>query len=193
LKLLTTLFLFSITLFAEQLQIVADNFERNQQKKFSSFTGHVNIKKGLDDLKASQVFVYVDDKNRPIKYEASGDVSFSVTTENNVTYMGKSQLLIFLPLKKEYQFYKKVYIQEKNTARTLSGEKIVLNMTSGNAKIAGKAKVPVRVTFEIDDKNSTKTGLNNIKKDDNKTVNTDTNTSTLKDMNKNNTDVKGTL
>lgn len=166
-KLLTILSFLGMTLFAEQLQIVADSFERNQQKKFSSFTGHVNIKKGLDELKASQVFVYVNDENQPIKYEASGDVSFSVTTENNVTYMGKSQLLIFSPLKKEYQFYKKVYIQEKNTARTLSGEKIILNMTSGNAKIAGKAKVPVRVTFEIGDKNSTKKGINSIQKDTN--------------------------
>lgn len=176
-KLLTILSLLSLTLFAEQLQIVADSFERNQQKKFSSFTGHVTIKKGSDELKASQVFVYVGDDNSPIKYEASGDVSFIVTTENNATYMGRSQRLIFLPLKKEYQFYKKVFIREKQSSRTLSGEKIVLNMTTGNAKIAGEKKVPVRVTFEIDDKNSTKKGLNmlpkkksNISIDKNKTA-----------------------
>lgn len=170
LKFLITLLLLSLTLFGEQLQIIADSFERNQQKKFSSFTGHVTIKKGLDELKASQVFVYVNDDNSPIKYEASGDVSFVVTTENNATYMGNSQRLIFLPLKKEYQFYKKVFIKEKHTSRTLSGEKIVLNMTTGNAKIAGKAKLPVRVTFEIDDKNSTKKGLNTLPKDENKTI-----------------------
>ena len=169
-KLLITLSLLSLTLFAEQLQIVADSFERNQQKKFSSFTGHVTIKKGADELKASQVFVYVSDDNSPIKYEASGDVSFIVTTENNATYMGRSQRLIFLPLKKEYQFYKKVFIQEKHTSRTLSGEEIVLNMITGNAKIAGEAKVPVRVTFEIDDSNSTKKGLNTLPKDKNKTI-----------------------
>lgn len=169
-KLLTILFLLSLTLFAEQLQIIADSFERNQQKKFSSFTGHVTIKKGVDELKASQVFVYVSDDNSPIKYEASGDVSFVVTTENNATYMGTSQRLIFLPLKKEYQFYKKVFIKEKQTSRTLSGEKIVLNMITGNAKIAGKAKVPVRVTFEIDDKNSTKKGLNSLPDNRSKSV-----------------------
>ena len=168
-KLLTILLLLISTLLSEQLQIVADNFERNQQKKFSSFTGNVTIKKGTDELKASQVFVFVDDANSPIKYEASGDVSFSVTTESNATYMGKSQRLIFLPLKKEYQFYKEVFIREQNTTRTLSGEKIVLNMISGNAKIAGESQVPVRVTFEIDDKNSTKKGLNSKLPDQNKT------------------------
>ncbi len=155
---LFTFFIFS--LFAAKLQIEGDNFERNQKEKVSSFTGNVKIKKDRDELNASKVMVYVDDTNRPIKYEAIGDVTFSVTTENNVTYSGRSQKLIFLPATKEYQFYNKVFIEEKATARTLSGEKIVLSMASGNAKIAGKAKIPVRVTFEIDDKNSTKVGLN---------------------------------
>lgn len=160
------------SLFAAKLQIEGDSFERNQKKKVSSFTGNVKIKKDRDELNASKVLVYVDDNNRPVKYEAIGDVTFNVTTENNVTYSGRSQRLIFLPATKEYQFYKQVFIEEKATARTLSGEKIVLSMTSGNAKIAGKEKIPVRVTFEIDDKNSSKVGLNSHKSDNNTSIKT---------------------
>jgi lipopolysaccharide export system protein LptA len=170
LKLFIALLFLTSLLFSAKLQIEGDSFVRNQKKKLSSFTGNVKIKKDRDELNATKVLVYVDDENHPIKYEALGDVSFKVTTEDNVTYQGRSQRLIFLPEIKEYQFYKEVFIEEKATARTLSGEKIILSMASGNAKIAGKAKVPVRVTFELDDKNSTKKGLNNKSKDSNKTA-----------------------
>lgn len=180
-----TLFIFlTFTLFSAKLQIEGDNFERNQKSGVSSFSGNVKIKQGLDELNATKVLVYVDENNRPVKYEASGNVSFSVTSENNATYKGKSQKLVFLPNIKEYQFYKQVFIQEKGTARTLSGEKIILSMVSGNAKIAGKAKVPVRVTFEIDDENTTKKGLNSKPADKNTTASknqkVDTNSTAVK-------------
>ena len=174
-KLFIILLFLTTLLFSAKLQIEGDSFERNQEKNISSFTGNVKIKKDYDELNASKVLVHVDEANHPVKYEALGDVSFNVTTESNVTYSGRSQRLIFFPAIKEYQFYSKVFIEEKSTSRTLSGEKIIINMASGNAKIAGKAKTPVRVTFEIDDTNSTKKALNRKPEDNNKTEIDDTN------------------
>ena len=158
-------------IFANQIQITADSFERNEQTGISSFKGHVHIKKNYDELNASKLFVHVDNENSPIKYIASGDVFFDVTTENNASYFGHSQRLVFFPKEKVYHFYKDVYIEEKITARTLSGEKVILNMETGNSKILGETQTPVRVTFEIDDKNSTKVGLNNKMQENNSSKN----------------------
>lgn len=169
-KLLTIFFFLSFFLSAGQLQIVADRFDRDQLKGISSFTGHVKIKKDRDELNATKVLVYTDESNHPIRYEASGNVSFSITSEENTTYQGEAQKMLFFPHKKEYQFFTDVFLKETKSLRTLSGDKIIINSTTGNAKIVGKKKEPVRVTFEIDEKNTTKTGLNS-------TPNSDTNAS----------------
>ncbi len=178
LKIIIITILFYTSLFADQLQIIADSFERNQQTGISSFKGHVRIKKNYDELNASKLFVYVDKDNSPTKYVASGNVSFDITNDNNASYLGRSQRLIFLPKEQIYHFYEKVYIEEKITGRTLSGEKVTLNMITGNSKILGQRKAPVRVTFEIDDKNSTKVGLNNKTEELNNTK-SDSNTTHL--------------
>jgi lipopolysaccharide export system protein LptA len=164
LKILTFFILVLQLAFAEQLQIVADSFERNQQKKLSTFLGNVRIKTDKDELNASKVLVYVDEQNHPVKYIASGKVSFTISTDSNNSYIGRSEKLVFLPKKSEYQFDKDVFIQDLTTARTLSGESIRINVKTGDAKIIGKEKVPVRVTFELGDSNSSKKikGLNNI-------------------------------
>lgn len=162
-------FIIFLTLFftigmAAKMQVIADSFERNQLKGLSTFLGHVSIKKDLDELNASKVLIYVDDANHPIKYYASGDVSFTISTENNTTYVGRSQKLTFLPLESIYKFETDVFLRDGETSRTLSGESIHINIKTGDAKIIGKEKAPVRVTFDLEDDNTTvkTTGLNNI-------------------------------
>ena len=158
-------FIWNTSLYASQLQIVADRFEANQKKGISTFTGHVRIAKDHDVLKAQIVKVYTDDKNHPVKYEALKSVHFKVTSDTNDTYIGDAQKLIYLPDANEYQFYTNVHIKEAKTLRTLSGDKIIINITTGNAEVVGKAKEPIRITFEIkDDDNSSKKALNSDKK-----------------------------
>lgn len=159
------LFLSLNFLYASQLQIVADRFEANQKKGLSTFTGHVVITKDKDVLKANTVKVFTDEKNHPTKYEALKSVRFKVTSDENSTYEGKSERLVYLPEANEYQFYSNVKIKELKTLRTLSGDKIIINITTGNAEVVGKAKEPIRITFEIkDDNNGSKTAINNSKK-----------------------------
>lgn len=142
------------------MEITADRFDGNQEQGVSVFTGHVTIIKGKDELNATKVYVFTDDKNRPTQYKAEGNVSFLVSSDDNSTYRGRSQLLIYYPELKEYHFYTQVYIQEIHTLRTLSGEEVVINSTSGNARVVGKKEAPIRITFPLEDDNKTKKGIN---------------------------------
>lgn len=163
-KLIALFFLLFSISGAVKVQISADSFERNQQKKISTFRGHVNIKTQKDELNASKVLVYVDDKNHPLKYIATGKVQFKITTDVNSSYEGRSEKLTFLPLKSEYRFEEDVFIKDIKTSRTLSGDNIHINVKTGNAKILARENVPVRVTFDIGDDNKSNEvkGLNNM-------------------------------
>jgi lipopolysaccharide export system protein LptA len=149
------LFLFSLffTLsYAEELQVVSDNFKGDQQKGISIFTGHVKVTKGSDELNASKVTIYTDKDRKPVKYFAEGDVSFYIVTEMNEKYRGKSQSAIYLPDASEYQFYQKVDLIRLDDYRRVKGDKVVVNTVVGNASAESANNEPVVMTFTLQDK-----------------------------------------
>jgi len=139
-------------LYAEQVKITADSFEGNEKKGITVFKGQVQIKKGNDELNASIVTVYTDKERKPLKYKAKGKVSFYIDLpDNNATYKGDAGEVIYLPLKKKYQFKKNVHLYQIGTDRKIFGEEVMLNANDGNAKAIGKKKKPVIMIFNIDD------------------------------------------
>ena len=67
--------------------IDADNFQGDDKKGISTFTGNVKIKKGQDKLNANKVDIFfITDKktnNRtPLKYEATGKADFEIYSNN---------------------------------------------------------------------------------------------------------------
>lgn len=151
------LFLF-LTLFgqAEELRVVAENFDADEQKGISTFTGNVKIEKGSDELNASKVVIYVDKARKPTKYIAEGDVSFYIRTENNDTYRGRSQKAVFVPAEKIYRFYTDVHLKQINRHKEINGDEVVLDALKGRAVAKGAEKKPVIMTFQLEDKNQTK-------------------------------------
>ena len=137
--------------FANELKIVADTFKADEVKGVSIFTGHVAIKKGHDELNASKVTIYTDKKNNPIKFIAKGNVFFKVQTQEGSKYEGSAGKVIYLPLEKEYNFYKNVHLKQIDEKKEILGDEITLNTLSGKAFAKGVNKEPVIMIFQIKD------------------------------------------
>ncbi|MDD2267343.1 lipopolysaccharide transport periplasmic protein LptA [Sulfuricurvum sp.] len=143
-----------ITLNAEELKVISDNFKGDQQKGVAVFTGNVKVTKGMDELNASKVTIYTDKDKKPYKYVAEGGVSFFIVTEQQEKYRGKSQSAVYMPNEGEYQFYTKVDLIRLDDFRRVKGDKVVVNMSQGNAVAESAKDEPVIMTFTLQEKNS---------------------------------------
>ncbi len=154
-KIVTYMFLVSLSLFAADVEITSKAFEADEKKLISIFTGDVDIKKGKDRIKAQKVIVYFDKDRKPIKYEAFKNVTFKIVLDDNKSYEGKAQKIVYLPSKLEYILEKDVFILQKPEMRKIYGEKIVVNRLTGQASVKGDKDKPVKFIFKIEE-NSTK-------------------------------------
>lgn len=151
--------LFSIvSLFAEELKVLSQNFKADQPKGVSVFTGNVIVTKGSDELNASKVTIYTDSSRKPTKMVAEGDVSFYIVTESREKYKGKSQRAVYLPNEKEYQFYTKVDLIRMDDFRRVKGDQVVVNTIQGHASAQSTNNEPVMMVFTLQETNSSKKG-----------------------------------
>jgi len=141
----------STFLSAQELKIIADSFDTDQAKGISIFKGHVNIIKQNDELNASKVTIFTDEKNHPTKFIALGDVSFKILTKEGAKYEGTADKVIYLPTKSEYYFYKNVYLKQIDEKKEIQGDEVVLNAITGKATAKGLQKEPVIMIFNIAD------------------------------------------
>ena len=145
----------SIYLFAqsETLTIDAQNFEADDKKGISIFTGNVKMKMGEDRLNAQRVDVYfITDKNNakiPLKYEATGKADFEIITKEK-HYIGNGDKVIYSPQKEEYTILGNGYLQEKNDDRKVYGDTIFVNQLTGEARVKGSEQKPVRFIINIE-------------------------------------------
>lgn len=148
--------LLTLTLTAQELKVISDNFKGDQPQGVSTFTGNVKVTKGLDELNATKVTIYTDASRKPVKYLAEGSVSFYIVTEMGEKYRGVSQRAIYLPNESEYQFYQKVDLLRIDDYRRVKGDKVVLNTIQGHASADSAGGEPVMMVFTLEDKNTTK-------------------------------------
>ena len=145
----------STILFAqtETLVIDAQNFEADDKKGISIFTGDVKIKMGQDKLNANRVDVFfTTDKNNakvPLKYEATGNADFEIVTKDK-HYIGNGDKIIYSPQKEEYTIIGNGFLQEKNDDRKIYGDTIFVNQLNGEAKVKGTQDKPVRFIINVD-------------------------------------------
>ncbi|MDQ7042327.1 MAG: lipopolysaccharide transport periplasmic protein LptA [Sulfurimonas sp.] len=138
-------------LLAQELKVVADSFNTDQEKGISTFEGNVNIVKKNDELNASKVTIYTDDKNQPTKFVAQDNVSFKILTKEGAKYRGTAGKVIYLPVKNEYYFYRNVYLQQIDDTKEIRGDEVVLNVVTGKAHAKGLKEEPVIMIFNIAD------------------------------------------
>lgn len=138
-------------IFSQELKVKSDSFRADQGKGISVFSGNVNIIKMNDELNASEVTIYTNEKNQPTKFIAIGNVAFKIETKEGLKYEGTSNKAIYLPLDKEYRFYENVHLVQINDKKEISGDEVILSVTNGKAFAKGLEKEPVIMIFNIAD------------------------------------------
>ena len=120
------------------IDIVAQNFQ--SVGNVTTITGNVDIKKGSDKLFADKVIVYTDKARKPLKYEAIGNVRFSIITTDKRELKGKSNRLVYQVKQNEYRLYDNAFVEEIGKPNVLKGDEIVLSGSGDYANIVGKKK-----------------------------------------------------
>ena len=141
--------LLTSSLVSQELKVKANSFQADQNTGISIFTGKVNVIKENDELNASKVTIYTDDKNQPTKFVAEGNASFSIITEEGLPYRGKAGKVIYIPNKKEYYFYKNVHLKQINEKKEIIGEEVILKTIDGTAFAKGDKNEPVIMIFNL--------------------------------------------
>lgn len=153
-KKIVSVFIFSfLPLFAEQVEVTADDFFADENKFVSELKGNVNVKKGKDLLTADKVVIRFDKNRNPIKYTASGNAKFKVFIKDK-RYNGSGDELIYEPNSNLYTINGNGFLHEEQTDKKVYGEKISVNQNSGTYSVnSGGDKKPVKFIFQVEDKN----------------------------------------
>ncbi|MBS9782454.1 MAG: lipopolysaccharide transport periplasmic protein LptA [Arcobacter sp.] len=136
----------------QKLIIDAKEFMANDKKGISSFKGNVKIQMNKDKLSANEVDIFFKSKDKntktPTKYIANGNVKFTIVTHKK-HYVGKGNKIIYSPIKQEYTVIGNGFLEEKNDGRKIYGDKIYVNQQTGEARVSGSDKKPVRFIINI--------------------------------------------
>ena len=143
------LLFFSTITYAEKVEITSDDMYAQNIQKEVHFNGNVKIKQLENWIHADKVIVYFNENNETNKYEALGKVKFAFKDSKN-NYKGKSDTLVYLPIKSKYILTGKSEIDDIANKRHINGDKITLDMISGNAKVEGNNKKPVKFIFDME-------------------------------------------
>ncbi len=142
-----------------QLVIDAEQFEAHDSKGLSIFTGNVKMTRVKDKLDSDILEVYMTplkkgankQKRVVLKYIAIGNVSFEIFTKGK-HYKGRGEKVIYKPTILEYEIIGKGSIKELTEDKTLIGDRIILNQTTGESKVSGSKNKPVRFIMQIESK-----------------------------------------
>jgi len=142
-------FIFMNTLIAQKVEITSEEMHAENIKKKVHFIGNVNIKQNESWIHADKVIVYFNEHNETRKYNATGNVTFEFK-ELKHFYKGSANKVTYLPLKSQYILKEKAIIEDIVNKRHVHGDKIVLDMLTGNAKVQGTKKKPVKFIFDLE-------------------------------------------
>jgi lipopolysaccharide export system protein LptA len=148
--------LLSTLLFAQNdiLEIDSVDFQADDKKGISIFTGNVKVRMNQDKLNAKRVDVFFQtDKNTnnktPLRYEAIGDADFEIVTADK-HYVGKGDKIIYNPKKEEYNIIGNGFVHEKKDDRKVYGDNIFINQVTGEAKVKGSENKPVKFIINVE-------------------------------------------
>lgn len=140
----------SIILFAEKVEVTSDSMKAEDLKKEVQFIGNVRIKQLKSWLHGDKVIVYFDENNETKRYEAMGSVTFEFNEEKSL-YKGSADKVTYYPTKSQYILTGKAVIDDLINKRHVNGDEITLDTITGNAKVKGNKKKPVKFIFDMED------------------------------------------
>ena len=133
-----------------KVQIVADKFKANDNKKVTIFTGNVVVTKEKDKITSNILTVKFDKNNKPISYEAIKNVKFKIYLKESF-YDGSCEYLKYDPNTKIYTLKENVKITEYPSKRILSASKAIIDATNEKTEIFGNKNKPVKFIFDIEE------------------------------------------
>ena len=153
-KFILAICLLLVSLYAENnyLNIDAKSFEANEKENFIHFNGDVKMTKNSDYLKCQDLMIYTKktkkNKQLPIKYEATKDVSFEIVLKKSIL-KGRGDKLVYYPLEKRYIIIGNAYLEDTKTDKKLSASKIYIDEKTGFTKIDGQKDKPVKFRLKL--------------------------------------------
>jgi lipopolysaccharide export system protein LptA len=143
--------LFTGFLFAQKVDITADNMKAEDMKKEVHFMGNAKVVQGKNWIHGDEIIVYFDENNETKKYEAVGLVTFAFIQEKS-SYEGSADRVTYYPVKDQYILTGRAIINDLISKRHVNGDEIILDMKTGNANVKGSRKKPVKFIFDMKDK-----------------------------------------
>jgi lipopolysaccharide export system protein LptA len=159
-KIMIIFLLFTTLVNAEEsyLNIDATNFEANEKDKIMYFKGDVVMTKNKDILKCQSLIINTivskDDpkKQIPKDYKATGDVTFTLNTKDNILH-GRGDTVFYYPNEKKYIIIGNGYLEDKKEGKKIVAHKIYIDEKTGHTKIDGDKNKPVKFRLKINDGN----------------------------------------
>jgi lipopolysaccharide export system protein LptA len=143
--------LLSTSIFAQKVDITADNMSAIDMKKEVHFVGNAKVVQGKSWINGDEIIVYFDENNETKMYKAIGEVTFEFIEEKS-SYKGSANKVTYYPVEDKYILTGKAIIDDLLNKRHVNGDEIVLDMKTGNANVKGSRKKPVKFIFDMKDK-----------------------------------------
>ena len=143
--------LLTVSVFAQKVDITADNMSAADMKKEVHFVGNAKVVQGKSWIHGDEIIVYFNENNETKQYEAIGLVTFEFIEEKS-SYKGSADKVTYYPVKDQYILTGKAIIDDLINKRHVNGDEITLDMITGNANVKGSRKKPVKFIFDMKDK-----------------------------------------
>lgn len=136
------------------LNIDAAHFESNEKKNIIHFKGDVKMIKHKDILLCQDLLINMQDQNGsstkqiPKDYKASGDVSFTINTEDNIL-KGRGDTVLYYPIEQKYIIIGNGYLEDLKEGKKLIASKIYIDEKTGHTKIDGEKNKPVKFRLKL--------------------------------------------
>lgn len=146
--------------FAEEnyLNIDADFFEAKEKEQKLYFEGNVRLTKNKDILTSKELLINTrpskenPNKQVPKDYVATGDVKFTVITEDKNIIKGSGDKVYYYPDELKYIIIGNGYLEEVKEGKKLTANKIYIDEKTGRTKIDGDKNKPVKFRLRLDNK-----------------------------------------
>lgn len=149
-KLLIGILFFGLFMFADEIEVSAQEFIGDEKKRLTQLKGNVEIKRAGDKLTANEAFVYLDKNNRPNKMQALGNVRFWFNLKDGRKIEGESNEALYFPDTQEYQILGNAIVKEEAKNNVVRGDKIIVRYNEGYINVIGNEKKPARLIFKLD-------------------------------------------
>lgn len=151
--------LFGITALASEsyLNIDADLFEAKEAQNKLYFEGNVYLTKNKDTLTANKLVINTKaskknpEKKVPKDYVATGDVKFTIVTNEGNVIKGSGDKVYYYPDEKKYLISGNGYLEDTKEGKKIRANKIYLDEKTGYTKIDGKKNQPAKFSIKLEE------------------------------------------